>query len=406
MKGLSKMNWNERLHKTMPHGSSTTSKNPSFLPEEPQIITRGRGCRVYNQDGREFIDFRNSLGPVTLGYCFPEIDEAIRAQLENGIVYGHPTALECEVSEKLCEIIPAADQVRFLKTGGESCAAAIYIARAFTGRDHIIQIGYNGWLNTLAIGATVLPSAANMTQQKPGVPACVSALYHAVKWNEEDKIRELFTELDGKIAAVIVSADYENFEAGKTFYPFLREITKKNGSLLIFDEIVTGFRVAMGGVSEYYGVTPDLVVFAKGIANGMPLSLYAGSREVMAMCEKPGFSISSTYGGETLSLAACRAAIEVYKRENVVDHIWKQGEYMWGQFNSIMESEGAPIRMKGIGPCPRLVCSEGNEILGRFMRRAYANGVSLYYTSYVNFSHKKADLDEALEKLTRAAKEI
>lgn len=399
------MNWNKRLRNTMPWGSSTTSKRPTFLPEEPEIIVRGKGCRVYDEKGRELIDFRNSLGPITLGYCYPEVDRAIHEQMQNGIIYGHPTALECEVSEMLANIIPAAEQVRFLKTGGESCAAAIYIARAATGRDHVIQIGYNGWLNSLAIGATSLPSASNTTQQKPGVPKCVSDLYHAVAWDDKREITRLFSELDGKIAAVIVSADYENFQAGAEFYPFLREVTKKYGALLIFDEIVTGFRVALGGVSEYFGILPDLVVFAKGIANGMPLSLYAGPRELMSVCEQPGFSISSTYGGETLSLAACRAVIDVYQKEAVVAHLWEAGNYIWEHFNTMMKAENLPIRAKGIGPCPRLVCEEG-DLLAQFMRRAYANGVSLYYTSYVNFSHQKSDLDEALAKLACAAKEL
>lgn len=399
------MSWNERLNKTMPWGSSTTSKRPTLLPEEPEIIVRGRGCRVWDQKDKEYIDFRNSLGPVTLGYCYPEVDRAIKEQLENGIIYGHPTALECEVSELLCDIIPCAEQVRFLKTGGEACAATIQIARAYTGRDHIIQIGYNGWLNSLAQGARVLPSQENNgPQKKPGVPEQISALYHAVSWNDEKTIRDLFDAFNDQIAAVIVSSDYEDFECGKTFYPFLREITQKNGALLIFDEIVTGFRVAFGGISEYFNVMPDLTVFAKGIANGMPLSVYAGPYEIMKVCEMPGFSISSTYGGETLSLASCRAVIKTYKEKNVVGHIWEHGTFMWSQFNELMEKNGVALRAKGIPPCPRLVeipCAE-NDLLGRFYRRAYGCGVSLYNTSYVNFSHSKDDLKEALSRIACA----
>ncbi len=398
--------WHERLHNTMPNGSSTTSKNPTFLPEEPEVIARGKGCRVWDDKGREFIDFRNSLGPVTLGYCYPEVDEAIKAQMENGIIFGHPTALEAEVSEMLCERIPCAEQARFLKTGGEACSATIYIARAYTGKDHIIQIGYNGWLNTLGVGARILPTQTSMA--KPGVPAAVSALYHPVGWNDTEAVAKLFEEYKGNIAAVIVSADYVDFEAGKTFYPWLREITKKNDALLIYDEIVTGFRVALGGVQEYFGVTPDLCVFAKGIANGMPLSVYAGSREVMKTCETPGFSVSSTYGGETLSLAACRAVMQVHAKHDVVGHIWNEGNFVWDGFNKIMDEKGIPVHMHGAAPCKALRMDEGApaDMTERFYRAAYRNGVSLYATSYVNFSHKHEDLVEVLQRLSRAADEL
>ncbi len=398
--------WHERLHATMPNGSSTTSKNPTYIPDEPEVIVRGKGCRVWDEKGREFIDFRNSLGPVTLGYCYPEVDEAIKAQMENGIIYGHPTALEAEVSEMLCERIPCAEQARFLKTGGEACAAAIYIARAYTGKDHVIQIGYNGWLNSVGVGARILPTQTSTA--KPGVPAAISALYHPTGWNDTKAIENLFDEYKDNVAAIIVSADYVNFEAGKTFYPWLREITKKNNSLLIFDEIVTGFRVALGGVQEYFGVKPDLCVFAKGIANGMPLSVYAGSREVMKTCEMPGFSISSTYGGETLSLAACRAVMQVHAKHNVIGHIWEQGNFVWGELDNMFVKKKIPVRMLGVAPCKPVAIQPDApaDMHKRLFSAAYRNGVSLYNTSYVNFSHTRKDLEEVLQRMDKATDEL
>lgn len=399
-------NWNERLNKTMPHGSSTTSKAPHLLPEEPEIIVRGNGCRVWDEKGREFIDFRNSLGPVSLGYRFPAVDEAIRKQLDHGIIFGHPTALECEVSEMLCDVIPCAEQARFLKTGGEACAAAIRIARAYTGREHVIQIGYNGWLNSLASGAKVGPREAAHTI--PGVPAAISALYHAAGWNDTDGISAYFDEFPGNVAVVIVAADYRNFELGSTFYPFLREITRKNGALLIYDEIVTGFRVALGGVQEYFGVNPDLCIFAKAIANGMPLSVYAGSREIMATCERRGFSISSTYGGETLSLAACKATIETFRSFDVSGHIREHGAYLWGKVNRRFKAAGVPLALEGAPACPMFVqgSSARPGLLSDFFRAAYRHGVSLYNVSYVNFSHKTDDCDEAYERICRAIEDV
>ena len=407
---MTNQQWYDRLENTMPYGSSTSSKSARLLPEEPVVMLRGKGCRVWDADGREFIDFKNGLGPVTLGYCFPAINEAVKAQLENGIVFGTPSTLECEVSEMMCEIIPCAEQAKFLKTGGEACAACIRLARAYTGRDHIIQIGYNGWLNTLGSGARILPSQESVAGKKlPGVPECVSELFHTAGWNDEKTIKELFDEFDGKIAAVIISMNYATPEAGKTFYPFLRQITEKNGALLIFDEIVSGFRVALGGVQEHFGVTPDLAVFAKGIANGMPLSVYMGKREIMKMLGRgTGLSVSSTYGGETLSLAACKAAIKVYQEQNVIGHIWSHGDYLWDKVNDLFTKYSFGLEMKGCPCCKTFVATKdakGGE-QDAFFRACFANGVSLYGTSYVNFSHQYSDLDETLEKMEKALYEI
>lgn len=393
--------WNERLNAAMPWGSSTCSKAPKYLPDEPGAIVRGKGCRVWDADGREFIDFRNGLGPVTLGYGFPAVDAAISKQLADGIIYGHPHPLECEVAELLCANIPCAEQARFLKTGGEAIAACIRLARACTGRDHVIQIGYNGWLNGLAAGGRVLPGA--IASDAPlGVPQALSALHHACAWNNSADLEQLFQRHAGQIAAVVVAADYAAMDAGKTFYPAVRELTRKHGALLVFDEIVTGFRVALGGVQQYFNVVPDLAVFAKGMANGMPLSVYAGKRDLMRRLDKA--IVSSTYGGETLSLAAAKACISTYKQNDVVGHLWKMGEKMWGGLNGIFKRRSIPAENKGFWPCPALVFSgsDAGKLQDKFFHAAYRRGVSLYGVNYVNFSHKDADVSEALERLEAA----
>lgn len=406
VKKLSNAQWYEKLEKYVGGGSSTGSKRAQLLPEEPTVIVKGKGCRVWDANGKEYIDFRNGLGPVTLGYAYPAINKAIAEQMENGFVYGHPNNLEAEVAELFCGLIPSAEKVRFLKTGGEACAAAIKLARAYTGKDHIIQIGYNGWLNTIASGARLNPREESKGAPV-GVPQAVSDLFHAVQWEDQEAITKLFSMYEGKIAALIVSADYANMEAGKTFYPFLREITKKNNSLLIYDEIVTGFRIAMGGVQEYFNVSPDLSVFAKGIANGMPLSMFCGKAEIMDMLNK-GASVSSTYGGETLSLAACKAAIKIYQEENVCQYLWTTGEKLWSQVNNLFTKYNVPITIKGFWPCAIFVPQQGapTDLLSRFFRLAYKNGVSLYNVSYVNYSHKEDDIVETVDRIEKAIKAI
>jgi glutamate-1-semialdehyde 2,1-aminomutase len=394
----------ERLARVMPFGSSTASKAALYRPEEPAAVERARGCRVWDVDGREFIDFRNGLGPITLGYCYPAVDAAIREQLEHGIVFGYPHRLECEVAELLAEVIPCAGQVRFLKTGGEAMAACMRLARAFTGREHVVQIGYNGWLNSVAAGGLYRPGLA--TAGVPaGVPAALATVHHAVAWNDLEALERLFALLPGQVAAVCVAASYADMAAGAAFYPALRGLADRHGALLVFDEIVTGFRLALGGVQQYFGVLPDLAVFAKGVANGMPLSLYCGRVEVMRQCDRGGAtSISSTYGGECLSLAAAKAVVEVYRSHDVTGHLWRQGKAMWGGLDGLFRTHGVGLTLKGLWPCPQLVPlpDAPADLVPRFMRAACRHGVTLYTVPYVNFSHQDTDVAEALERLARA----
>ncbi len=403
---MNESSWHERLNQVMPWGSSTCSKAPSLLPEEPEVIVRGDGCRVWDANGKGYIDYRNGLGPVALGYRYPAVDEAIRDQLDRGIIFGHPGPLECDVAEMLCDLIPCAEQARFLKTGGEALAASIRIARFATGREHIVQIGYNGWLNSLASGANLLPSVTS-SSGPPGVPVGLSALHHACAWNDLDGLKRLFARFDGQIAAVLVAADYQDMEQGQMFYPELRRLTRAQGSLLIFDEVVTGFRLAVGGAQAYFGVTPDLAVFGKALANGMPLSAYLGSKDVMDACNRKGVVISSTFGGETLSLAAAKAVIKTYREQDVIGHLWRQGQKLWSALDRLFQDTGLPLKLRGLAPCP-VFCEEQPDrpALALFMRKAFAHGVSLYRVPYVTFSHQDADIDETLAKLELACREV
>lgn len=397
--------WARRLHDVMPWGSSTCSKAARLMPEEPGVIVRGKGCRVWDADGREYIDFRNSLGPVTLGYGFAPVDEAIRQQLERGIAFGHPHPLECEVAEMIRDAVPSAQKARFLKTGGEAVAACIRLARHVTGRQHVIQVGYNGWLNSLSVGGRQLPGKS-VKVVPPGVPQCLSELHHACPWNDIEAVRLVMEHFSGEVAAVVVAADYADIAAGKDYYPALRRLTQEQGTLLVLDEIVTGYRIAIGGVQEYFGVSPDLSIFAKGIANGMPLSAYVGRAEVMDQLKE--VVVTSTLGGETLSLAAAKAALDVYRTHDVVGHLWRIGQRMWQGFNSLVAAHKLPIEAKGFWPCPQVVfgLGSGEGLPDRFYRAAYRRGVSLYNVSYVNFSHKEADVDEALDRLNQACGDL
>jgi len=397
--------------KFIPWGSSTCSKAPSaaMYPYDPSAIEKGKGCRIWDNEGREFIDFRNGLGPVTIGYAYPEINAAVAEQLEKGIVYGHPSVLEAKLAELVCEVIPCADMARFLKTGGEAIAATLRIARGYTGKDHVIQVGYNGWLNSLAYGGRVLPGQVG-TSPKSGIPACLSELHHAAAWNDVEGITKIFDDYNNNVAAIVIASNYDNIEAGETFYPAMRKLADERGALLIFDEIVTGFRIALGGAQEYFGVTPDMAVFSKGIANGFPLSVYCGKREVMMHCAPgAGAVISSTFAGDAMSLAASIATINLYRRENVIEHLKKYGTILWNALEELFEKYNIPMRVSGYRAFPAIYPKDATApagIVNQFIKNCYKNGISTYTVFYINYSHKEADIQEAIAKIELACKDL
>ncbi|WP_051662364.1 MULTISPECIES: aminotransferase class III-fold pyridoxal phosphate-dependent enzyme [unclassified Microbacterium] len=393
--------WRQRALAVMPVGSSTNSKAPTLLPEEPEVIVRGHGCRVWDDRGREFIDYRCALGPVTLGYADPTVDAAIRAQLDDGILFGHPHPLETTTAELFCSLVPGAEAARFLKTGGEALAAVIRIARAHTGRDRVVQIGYNGWLNSLAAGARVLPGAT--TDAVPGVPAALAALHHAVDWEDRASLDRLFLTRGSEIALILIAADYPAIPEAAGFYRYLRDLADRHGALLAYDEMVTGFRVAIGGMAEATGVLPDLSVFGKGIANGMPLAVYCGRREVLGVLDRGEVVVTSTYGGETLSLAAATATMTAVRDRDVIARLLASGTRLQSGLNAVFAEAGSGIRLVGHPACPQFVGADAE--IQTFLRAAFRHGLSFYRVVYVNAAHTEADIDETLRRAAVAVRE-
>ena len=376
----------------IPMATQTHSKAPraDLRREEPCFIVRGKGCRVWDVDGNEYIDFRNGLGPITLGYGFPAVDEALRRQLENGTVFSYAHPLEVEVAAGLVEAIPCAESVRFLKTGGEAMAAAHRLARAFTGRDHIITCGYHGWLNTTS---------------RAGVPAAIRSVYQALSWGDVETCEREFDRNPEGIAAVSVACGYGDIERGHTFLPALRELSRQHGALLIFDEIVTGFRLRLGGAQDYFGVVPDLAVFAKGISNGVPLSCYLGRREIMDRVEEA--SISSTYGGDTLGLAAAGAVLQTYNSEDVIGTLWQRGQQLHQGFGALCRDLGIAAGFKGLPPVGELVFEHPDparraELFLHFNAEVLKRGLIIYSIFYPNYSHAPEDIEAALEVMEAA----
>ncbi|NIA16473.1 MAG: aminotransferase class III-fold pyridoxal phosphate-dependent enzyme [Nitrospiraceae bacterium] len=377
-------------------GSSTSSKAPAIEDVEPALIVRGSGCRVWDADGNEYIDYRNALGPVTLGYAVPEINEAVSAQLENGIIFGHPHPLEGEVAKLLVETIPCAERVRFLKTGGEALAACAKIARHATRRNKILHCGYNGWLNSLNPGG-YRPVGVASAEPTKGVPAAIAELHPSLPWGDLDPWEAAFHDDGDDIAAVMIASAYADLDKGREFLPALRKLSEAHGALMVMDEIVMGFRLAIGGAHEYFDFMPDMAVFGKGMANGMPISAYLGRADLIDSARDLG--ISSTFGGETLSLAAAKAVAEFYENRRVITHLWETGRALWGAVNHLFESKGVAARFQGYGVCPQLV-ADGDWAI-QFMCACYQQGVSFYHVSYVNYSHKPSDVEDTIVRVER-----
>ena len=381
-------------------GSSILSKRPRFEDREPAGITRGKGCRVWDADGNQYIDSCNALGAVTLCHAIPEINRAVRRQLRRGVVYGRPHPLEGEVAALLSEVIPCAEKVRFFKTGADAIAVCIKIARHATGRKCILQCGYNGWLNTPAPPRGTAPPGVASGNPRKGVPPETAGLHRSLPWGKIEEWRQVFAEQAGETAAVVVACDYAETEAGAEFLPSLRDLTAEDDVLMIMDEIVTGFRVALGGAQERFGVAPNMAAFGKNMANGMPISAYAGKGDLLDSCAE--LSISTTFGGETLSLAAARAAMGIYRRQGVIGHLWETGKILWGQAAELLASRGVRVEIRGVPVCPKLLFRSQDEHEA-FFRACVEQGLFLYHVPYVNFSHKPKDVRETLRRLERVA---
>lgn len=304
-----------RALKVIPLGSQTFSKSHIQYPkgQAPLFLSHGRGGRVWDVDGNEYVDLVCGLLPIVLGYCDADVDAAIRAQLDRGIVYSLASELEVELGELLREIIPCAEMVRFGKNGSDATSGCVRVARAVTGRDRIAAGGYHGWQDWY-VGAT--------TRNK-GVPGAVGELTHKFGFLDIVALEQILETHKGEFAAVILETVGAR-EPTTAELAAIRDLTHRHGALLIFDEIITGFRVDIGGAQARYGVTPDLAAFGKSMGNGMPIAAVVGRADLMQEMEEIFFS--STFGGEALSLAASIATIRKMRSHNVIDAISSRGK--------------------------------------------------------------------------------
>jgi glutamate-1-semialdehyde-2,1-aminomutase len=384
--------WLKRAKQVIPGCAQTFSKSPMVFVQNvaPNFLAKAEGACVWDVDGNRYIDYINGLGPIVLGHCHPAVDDAVRAQMSKGMSYSLPHPVEVQVAEKLCEVIPCAQMVRFGKNGSDATSGAVRVARAFTGRDKIACCGYHGWQDWY-IGSTA---------RHLGVPAAVRSLTLTFPYNNLNALAKLFGDNPSQIACVIMEP--VSFETPLPGYlEGVKALCRQNGALLVFDEVVTGFRLALGGAQEYYRVSPDLACFGKGMANGYPLSAIVGQADIMRLFNEVFFSF--THGGEALSLAACLATLQEIEQKDVIAHFWRIGTRLKDATNHLTNKLGiaAQIACIGLPPWTGLHFSDavgkGSMLLrSLFQQEALKRGLLTHGNHMLSFSHDDTIIDQTL----------
>ncbi len=372
----------ERAKKVIPLAAQTFSKSHLQYPQpSPLFVSHGDGGLVWDTDGNEYVDLVSALLPNILGYRDPEVDAAVRRQLASGISFSLSTELEAELAETLCRLIPCAEAVRFGKSGTDATTAAVKLARAFTGRDLVVVGGYHGWADwSMAV-----------SERNLGIPASVKAC--SVKMPEKGTMN--WGDPSNIPAAIIIEP-----EGDPVLLQWLRRLCDRHGIVLIFDEVITGFRFDLGGAQKLWGITPDLACFGKAMANGMPLSAVVGRHDIMKLMEPPdNIFYSGTFFGETLSLAASIATIKKLERDNVIPRLWDIGDHLWLNVADklmLKHRTGDAIGFYGQGPFKRLKFRD-DQIAALFRKEMAASGTLIVASHNICAAHGPNEIKRVLK---------
>lgn len=383
----------QRALKSIPLGTQTFSKSKTQYPlgVSPFYIQKAKGSRVWDVDGNEYIDFISALGSISLGYNDEDVLKAVKAQLEEGTIFSLPHPIEVLVAEKMIELIPCAEMVRFGKNGSDATAGAVRVARGYTKRDYVAVCGYHGWQDWY-IGST---------PRNLGVPKATQELTLKFEYNNIESLENLFKEYPEKIACIIMEP--MNFEHPKDgFLQSVKDVCHKNGALLIFDETVTGFRYSLGGAQELFNVIPDLATFGKGMANGYPISAVVGRADIMKMMEEVFFSF--TFGGETLSLAASLATMTKMQNEPVIEKIKTLGQKLLSGVEKIIEeNEIGDIFSIGGQPTWTILGMKDTDkynswtLRTLYMQEMLKRGILTLGSHETTYAHSEQDIDKLLK---------
>ena len=339
----------------IPGGVNSPVRAFGSIGSTPRFITKADKTRMWDEDGNEYIDFIGSWGPMILGHNFPPVREAVVQAAQNGLSYGAATRAEVEMAELICGMVPSVEMVRMVNSGTEAVMSAIRAARGYTGRDKIIK--FNGCYHGHSDGLLVRAGSGVMTAGVPdslGVPADYTKNTLTAEYNNLDSVRARFDECGSDIAAVVVEpvgANMGTVLPAEGFLQGLRDICNRNGAVLIFDEVITGFRLAPDGAQGYFGVTPDLTTFGKIIGAGMPVGAYGGRREIMEMVSPVGAVYQAgTLSGNPVAMAAGLAQIGyLNEHRELYQQLNETGDWFYGEIENTVREAGLPYQVNHIG---------------------------------------------------------
>ena len=421
------MNLMARASRVLPGGVSSPVRAFRGVGGQPVFVKAAEGAYLYSEDGRRFIDYIGSYGPMIHGHRHPDVEKAVEEALRRSTTFGAPTVGEVELGELICSAFPAMDMVRFVSSGTEATMSALRLARAATGRDKFIKfVGcYHGHGDAFLVAAG--SGAATLgVPSSPGVPEAVTAHTLVAPFNDLDAVRKLFEEHDD-IAAIFVEPIGGNMglvPPADGFLEGLREVTEKNGALLVFDEVMTGFRVAWGGAQILFDVEPDLTTLGKVIGGGLPIGAYGGRRELMEQIAPAGpVYQAGTLSGNPLAVAAGRASLKLLKADGgaAYDQLEATSNTLSQGLQDAAASHNVPLRIQRQGSMVGLfftdstvvsqddVDASDRELFGRVFHRLLAQGVHLppsaYETWFVSTAHGEAEVTKTINAFAGALAE-
>lgn len=391
-----------RLHQIVPGGAHTFAKGSDQYPEDmAPVLVRGRGARVWDVDGNEFVEYGMGMRAVTLGHAYEPVLAAVRASIADGVSFTRPTTLELAAAEDFLRLVPGADMVKFCKNASDATSNAIRLARAATGRDLVALCHDQPYFSSQDWFVGTLPI-------NTGVPEAVRSLVRTFGYNDLDDLRTLLEAEEGRIACVVLEAASALAEPAPGYLEGVRTLCDRHGVVLVFDETITGFRWAAGGAQSVYGVTPDLSTWGKAMGNGFPISALAGKRDLMELgglgTDRPRvFLLSSTNGAETASLAAFRAVVQAYEDTDPVATMERQGRLLAEGVNAVAAEAGIANHLSVLGrpSCQifRTTDAEGSPSQAMrtlFLQEILRHGV-LGQSYVISAAHTDADVEQTVE---------
>jgi glutamate-1-semialdehyde 2,1-aminomutase/spore coat polysaccharide biosynthesis protein SpsF len=394
--------WLARAQKIIPGCAQTFSKGFRQHVQDvtPVYLQRGKGCRVWDVDGNEFIDYVQGLLPNILGYAHEDVNRAVAGQLADGHSFSLPHPLEVELAERLTRLIPCAEMVRFGKNGSDATSGSVRAARAFTGRDRIACCGYHGWQDWY-IGSTT---------RHAGVPEAVRALTHPFPYNDLASLEKILGEHPSEVAAVIMEP--MNFtEPAPGFLERVRDLAHEHGALLIFDEICSGFHFGLGGAQKLFGVTPDLACFGKAMGNGFPISCVVGRADVMRVFDEIFYSF--TFAGEVASMAAAMKVLDILENTDGLAAMESNGRLLQDGIQAMAKEAKLADRLKCVGrpvwSLLKFLNDDGTDsplLRNLFQQEAIKRGVLILTTHNLSLAHDSSSIEQTLEVYAQVVKTL